>query len=59
VQTVSIAGKISAAGKGKGTTGGTVVVTGESIALTGASIDASGQAGGGKVLIGGDTGGGK
>jgi len=58
VQTVKLAGKISAAGRDKGTTGGTVVVTGENIALAGASIDASGQAGGGKVLIGGDTGGG-
>jgi filamentous hemagglutinin family protein len=57
-QTVKLSGKISAAGKDKGTTGGTVVVTGESIAVAGAQIDASGQAGGGKVLIGGDTGGG-
>src|SRR5258708_7760849 len=59
VQTVKLAGTISAAGKGTGTKGGTVVVTGESIALAGVTIDASGQAGGGKVLIGGDTGGGK
>jgi filamentous hemagglutinin family protein len=58
VQTVKLAGQISAAGKDKGTKGGTVVVTGEIIALAGATIDASGQAGGGKVLIGGDTGGG-
>jgi hypothetical protein len=57
-QTVKLAGQISAAGKDKGTTGGTVVVTGENIQLSGATIDASGQAGGGKVLIGGDTGGG-
>jgi filamentous hemagglutinin family protein len=57
-QTVKLSGKISAAGKDKGTTGGTVVVTGENIAVAGAQIDASGQAGGGKVLIGGDTGGG-
>ena len=35
-----------------------MVVTGENIVLAGASIDASGQAGGGHVLIGGDTGGG-
>jgi hypothetical protein len=59
VQTVKLAGKLSAAGKDKGTIGGTVVVTGENIALAGAAIDASGRAGGGKVLIGGDTGGGK
>ena len=57
-QVVKLSGKISAAGKDKGTKGGTVVVTGENIQLSGASIDASGQAGGGKVLIGGDTGGG-
>jgi filamentous hemagglutinin family protein len=57
-QTVALSGKISAAGKKAGTSGGTVVVTGENIVLTGATIDASGQTGGGKVLIGGDTGGG-
>ena len=57
-QTVKLAGQISAAGKDKGTTGGTVVVTGENIVLAGATIDASGDAGGGRVLIGGDTGGG-
>jgi filamentous hemagglutinin family protein len=58
-QTVKLAGQISAAGKDKGTKGGTVLVTGENIVLAGAAIDASGDAGGGKVLIGGDTGGGK
>src|SRR6516165_6057609 len=58
VQTVKLSGRISAAGKDKGTKGGTVVVSGENIALAGATIDASGDAGGGHVLIGGDTGGG-
>ncbi len=58
VQTVALSGKISAAGKRAGTTGGTVVASGENIVLTGATINASGKAGGGKVLIGGDTGGG-
>ena len=38
--------------------GGTIVVTGENIEVGGAKIDASGKAGGGKVLIGGDWGGG-
>ena len=38
----------------KGTNGGTILVTGENIQLSGATINASGQAGGGKVLIGGD-----
>ena len=57
-QTVKVSGKVSAAGKKKGTTGGTVVVTGENIQVGGAKINASGRAGGGAVLIGGDTGGG-
>ncbi|HEY6256047.1 MAG TPA: S8 family serine peptidase, partial [Xanthobacteraceae bacterium] len=57
-QTVNLGGTISAAGKDKGSKGGTVVVTGEDIKVAGATIDASGDAGGGKVLIGGDTGGG-
>jgi filamentous hemagglutinin family protein len=57
-QTVALSGKISAAGQDKGTKGGTVVVSGENIQLASATIDASGDAGGGHVLIGGDTGGG-
>jgi filamentous hemagglutinin family protein len=57
-QTVKVSGILSAAGKKKGTTGGTVVVTAENIAISGATIDASGKAGGGTVLIGGDVGGG-
>src|SRR5262249_35162413 len=58
-QTVKVSGKLSAAGKKPGTTGGTIVVTGENIEVTGARINASGAAGGGKVMIGGDWGGGK
>jgi len=58
-QNVVIGGRISASGKRKGETGGTIQVTGENISLTGAKIDASGNAGGGTVLIGGDIGGGK
>src|SRR5882757_2645556 len=50
-QTVRISGKLSAAGKKAGTKGGTILVTG-------ANIDASGREGGGKVMIGGDWGGG-
>ena len=57
-QTVKVSGTLSAAGKRKGTTGGTVVITGENVQLSGANINASGKAGGGVVLIGGDTGGG-
>jgi filamentous hemagglutinin family protein len=58
IQTVTLSGKLSARGKRKGTTGGTIIVTGENVAVAGATIDASGQAGGGTVLIGGDWGGG-
>ena len=57
-QTVKISGKLSVAGKKKGTKGGTIQVTSENIALTGATLDASGRSGGGTVLIGGDVGGG-
>src|SRR5262249_22502177 len=57
-QTVKISGTLAAAGKKKGTQGGTILVTGENIKLASARIDASGRKGGGKVLIGGDWGGG-
>jgi len=57
-QTVKLSGTLSAKGKRSGTSGGTIIVTGENIAVSGAQIDASGNAGGGKVLIGGDWGGG-
>ena len=58
-QTIRISGTVSAAGKRKGTTGGTVVVSGENIQLASAKIDASGRTGGGKVMIGGDWAGGR
>jgi hypothetical protein len=58
MQTVKVAGTLSAAGKAAGTKGGTIQVTGENILVAGATIDASGVAGGGRVLIGGDVGGG-
>lgn len=57
-QVVKLSGTISAAGKKTGTKGGTIQVTGENIQLASATIDASGSAGGGTVLIGGDVGGG-
>ena len=57
-QTIKLAGTISAAGRHRGTTGGTIVVSGEHIKVANAKIDASGRRGGGKVLIGGDWGGG-
>jgi filamentous hemagglutinin family protein len=55
-QTVKVSGKLNVSSKkGKG---GTIEVTGENIVLASATLDASGATGGGKVLIGGDTGGG-
>src|SRR5262249_18168961 len=57
-QTVKISGTLSAAGKKKGTEGGTILVTSENNKLASPRIDASGRKGGGKVLIGGDWGGG-
>ena len=57
-QTVKVSGTLSAAGKRKGTTGGTIEVTGENVQLSGANINVSGRSGGGTVLIGGDWGGG-
>ena len=58
-QKVKVSGTLSAAGKKAGTKGGKVIITGEHIEVAGATIDASGREGGGKVLIGGDWGGGK
>src|SRR6478752_35425 len=57
-QTIKLAGTISAAVRHRGTTGGTIVVSGEHIKIANAKIDASGRRGGGKILIGGDWGGG-
>src|SRR6476646_10569923 len=57
-QTIKLAGTISSAGSHRGTTGGTIVVSGEHIKIANAKIDASGCRGGGKILIGGDWGGG-
>ncbi len=56
---VRVSGSIDASGSDAGETGGTVNVLGELIALDlGTTIDASGDAGGGTVLIGGDAHGG-
>ncbi len=57
-QRVKVSGTLKAAGNRKDTKGGTVIVTGEAIEVAGANIDVSGRVGGGKVLIGGDWGGG-
>lgn len=50
---VEVSGRLIA--KGLNTTGGSIEVTGEQVALmNGALLDASGDKGGGKVLVGGD-----
>ncbi len=52
---VVVSGTLNATGNQAGTTGGHIEVTGEQVALLGAAkLDASGQAGGGEVLVGGD-----
>lgn len=58
-QVVKVSGKLSAAGKRAGNKGGEIRVTGEQVALASATLDASGKAGGGTVLVGGDIQGGK
>ena len=52
--TVTNSGTLDASGKAVGQTGGTVKVLGDTVTLAqGSSIDVAGDAGGGKVLIGG------
>ncbi|MDR2365241.1 MAG: filamentous hemagglutinin N-terminal domain-containing protein [Zoogloeaceae bacterium] len=52
---VENSGTLNVSGKNLGETGGTIIVTGQEVALTAnAHIDASGDSGGGTVLIGGD-----
>lgn len=52
---VSVSGSLSAAGNAVGSNGGYIEVTGEQVALfKGATLDASGDVGGGSVLVGGD-----
>ena len=58
-QTIKISGKITATGKDKGSKGGTIQITGEDIQFAAAMIDVSGHSGGGKILVGGDYGGGR
>ncbi len=53
-QVVRVSGKVSASGKSTSEKGGTVQVSGEVALLTNTTIDASGGAGGGKILVGGD-----
>ena len=51
--TVSVSGTLDVSGTGAGQTGGTVMVTGQHVGLFGGHINASGDAGGGTVLVGG------
>jgi trimeric autotransporter adhesin len=52
---VSVAGILDTSGKDLGETGGSIYVLGDKVGLfAGSSIDASGDAGGGTVLVGGD-----
>lgn len=53
-QAVKVSGTVSAKGKASGTKGGKIQVTGEKITVANATLDASGEAGGGKILVGGD-----
>ena len=58
-QTIKISGTITATGKDKGPKGGTIQITGEDIQFAAAMLDVSGHSGGGKILVGGDYGGGR
>ena len=52
---VSVTGTLEAAGTASGTTGGTIKVLGDKVGLfDGATLNASGDAGGGTVLVGGN-----
>ncbi|MFN0131068.1 MAG: beta strand repeat-containing protein, partial [Phycisphaerales bacterium] len=51
---VNVSGNLDASAQGQGERGGRVVVTGEKVGLFGADVNASGNAGGGEVLIGGE-----
>ena len=50
---VSVSGSIDVSDTAPGRMGGDVVITGDGVALLGANIDASGEAGGGQIHIGG------
>lgn len=53
--TVQVSGTLDASGTGSGQTGGNITITGDHVGImSGASINASGDAGGGTIQIGGD-----
>ena len=51
---VSVSGALDASDRSAGATGGEIAVTGDRVALLGAQLDASGDAGGGRIRVGGD-----
>ena len=51
---VRVAGRLDASRRGAGESGGRIEVLGETIGLVGAELDASGDAGGGEILVGGE-----
>ncbi len=51
---VQVSGTLDASNKTAGGKGGSVAVLGDKVTLTRATLDASGDAGGGKVMVGGD-----
>ncbi|WP_426193946.1 YDG domain-containing protein [Massilia sp. DWR3-1-1] len=52
--TLYSSGTYQADGRGAGQSGGSVVLAGDNISLMGATVSASGSAGGGTILVGGD-----
>lgn len=59
LQRVKVSGTLDVSGKRSGERGGDIKVRGEDITLVGTILDAAGHSGGGKVLVGGDYGGGQ
>ena len=55
---VAVAGRVDASNREPGGTGGSIRVLGDRVAVLDAALDASGDTGGGEVLIGGDVRGG-
>ncbi len=52
--TLRLSGGLDATDAASGATGGSITLTGERVALVGAALDASGDAGGGSIRVGGD-----
>ncbi|MEN6413105.1 MAG: YDG domain-containing protein [Veillonellales bacterium] len=52
--TVQVSGTLDASGKASGQTGGTIKILGNNISVANAALDASGDQGGGTILVGGN-----